>query len=133
LQQGRSDAELGIELRERRAGRRRVFQIAIARDEAALADRLEVIGRQQVGRNARRQAVTEAAPKLHDPAVRHSIEDEIERLNSLLDSVEPAPDLEPWLAGGDEVVGTDDREGDDSDDEYQSAGPRPAHSAWGRI
>ncbi|CAN7597013.1 hypothetical protein LJR234_004599 [Mesorhizobium amorphae] len=56
-----------------------------------------------------------AHPRLTDPLVRRSIEDEIERLISLLDFVEPDPDLEPYLAGRGEVVGTDDREGDDSD------------------
>ncbi|MCQ8816626.1 hypothetical protein EN904_23270 [Mesorhizobium sp. M7A.F.Ca.CA.001.07.2.1] len=54
-----------------------------------------------------------AHTRLSDPTVRRSIEDEIERLISLLDFVEPDPDLEPWLAGGIEVVGADDREGDD--------------------
>ena len=58
--------------------------------------------------------------RLSDPIVRRSIEDEIERLISLLDFVEPDPDLEPDLAGGDEVVGSDDREGDSSDDEEGS-------------
>lgn len=58
-----------------------------------------------------------AQARLSDPTVRRSIEDEIERLISLLDFVEPDPDLEPWLAGGGEVVGTDDREMDASDDE----------------
>jgi|GEM_PF-6948575 len=58
-----------------------------------------------------------ALARLSDPTVRRSIEDEIERLISLLDFVEPDPDLEPYLAGGIEVVGTDDREGDSSDDE----------------
>jgi hypothetical protein len=53
------------------------------------------------------------AVRLRDPAVRRSIEDEIERLIALLDYVEPDPDFEPWLAGGIEVVGTGDREGDD--------------------
>ncbi|RWB05447.1 MAG: hypothetical protein EOQ39_22535 [Mesorhizobium sp.] len=51
--------------------------------------------------------------RLSDPTVRRSIEDEIERLISLLDFVEPDPDLEPYLAGGIEVVGTDDREEDE--------------------
>ncbi|TPN58620.1 hypothetical protein FJ976_01535 [Mesorhizobium sp. B1-1-9] len=54
---------------------------------------------------------------LANPTLRRSIEDEIERLISLLDFVEPDPDLEPYLAGGAEVVGTDDREGDNCDDE----------------
>ncbi|MFK0687965.1 hypothetical protein ACFX5Q_07140 [Mesorhizobium sp. IMUNJ 23033] len=58
-----------------------------------------------------------AHPRLSGPTVRRSIEDEIERLITLLDFVEPDPDLEPYLAGGAEVVGTDDREGDASDDE----------------
>ena len=58
-----------------------------------------------------------ARPRLPDPTVRRAIEDEIERLISLLDVIDPDPDLEPWLAGGAEVVGTDDREGDTSDDE----------------
>lgn len=57
--------------------------------------------------------------RLFDPAVRRSIEDEIERLISLLDLVEPDPDLEPYLAGGIEVVGTEDREQDDCDLEEQ--------------
>ncbi|MER9464189.1 hypothetical protein NKI80_30575 [Mesorhizobium sp. M0387] len=64
--------------------------------------------------------------RLSDMAVRRSIEDEIERLISLLDFVEPDPDLEPYLAGGIEVVGTDDREGDDEreadDADYDSPG-----------
>ncbi len=41
----------------------------------------------------------------------------------LLDFVEPDPDLEPYLAGGIEVVGTYDREGDDErelDDEREA-------------
>ncbi len=59
-----------------------------------------------------------AVARLSDPVVRRSIEDEIERLIALLDLVDPDPDLEPWLAGGAEVCGTDDREGDSSDDEY---------------
>jgi hypothetical protein len=58
-----------------------------------------------------------ALVRLSDPTVRRSIEDEIERLISLLDIMDPDPDLEPYLAGGVEVVGTDDREGDSSDDE----------------
>ncbi|WP_027057399.1 hypothetical protein [Mesorhizobium loti] len=58
-----------------------------------------------------------ASVRLSDPTVRHSIEDEIERLISLLDLTEPDPDCEPWLAGGAEVVGKNDREGDASDDE----------------
>lgn len=59
-----------------------------------------------------------AVARLSDPTVRRSIEDEIERLISLLDLTDPDPDLEPYLAGGIEVVGTDDREGDASDDEW---------------
>lgn len=55
------------------------------------------------------------AARLSDPTVRRSIEDQIERLIALLDYVEPDPDLEPWLAGGTEVVGTGDREGDATD------------------
>ncbi|MBN9550780.1 MAG: hypothetical protein J0H31_18400 [Alphaproteobacteria bacterium] len=61
--------------------------------------------------------------RLSDPTVRRSIEDEIERLIALLDYVEPEPDLEPWLAGGIEVVGMGDREGDDErelDDEREA-------------
>jgi hypothetical protein len=58
-----------------------------------------------------------ALARLVDPLVRRSIEDEIERLISLLDLAEPDPDFEPWLAGGAEVVGINDREGDASDDE----------------
>lgn len=58
-----------------------------------------------------------AHARLSNPTVRRSIEDEIERLISLLDLTDPDPDLEPYLAGGAEVVGTDDREGDASDDE----------------
>lgn len=58
------------------------------------------------------------AVHLSDPSVRRSIEDEIERLMSMLDLMDGDPDLEPALAGGTEVVGTDDREGDSSDDEY---------------
>ncbi|MER8464153.1 hypothetical protein [Mesorhizobium sp. M1396] len=55
---------------------------------------------------------------LPDPTIRRSIEDEIERLISLLDLVEPDPDLELYLAGGGaEVFGINDREGDASDDE----------------
>ncbi|BCG88529.1 hypothetical protein MesoLj113c_46390 [Mesorhizobium sp. 113-3-9] len=60
-----------------------------------------------------------ARARLSDPTVRRSIEDEIERLISLLDFVEPDPDLEPYLAGGIEIVGTDDREQDDCDLEEQ--------------
>jgi hypothetical protein len=56
-----------------------------------------------------------ALARLTDPSVRRSIEDEIERLISMLDYVEPDQDLEPWLAGGIEVVGTDDREEDNCD------------------
>lgn len=56
--------------------------------------------------------------RLSDPTVRRSIEDEIERLISLLDLVDPDPDMEPYMAGGAEVVGTDDREGDTSELEY---------------
>lgn len=41
----------------------------------------------------------------------------IERLIALLETMDPDPDLEPYLAGGAEVVDTDDREGDASDDE----------------
>ena len=59
-----------------------------------------------------------ALARLFNSAVRRAIEDEIERLILLLDLVEPDPDLEPCLAGGVEVVGTDDREGDTSDDEW---------------
>lgn len=59
--------------------------------------------------------------RLSDPTVRRSIEDEIERLISLLDFVEPDPDLEPYLAGGIEVVGTNDREQDNCDLEEQHA------------
>ncbi|MFA6153162.1 hypothetical protein [Mesorhizobium sp.] len=47
-----------------------------------------------------------------DLPMRRSIEDEIERVISKLDYFDADPDLEPWLAGGPEVVGTDDREGD---------------------
>jgi hypothetical protein len=64
-----------------------------------------------------------ATVRLTDLAVRRSIEDEIERLISLLDFLEPDPDLEPWLAGGIEVVGMNDREGDDErelDDEREA-------------
>ncbi|PZV35988.1 hypothetical protein [Mesorhizobium kowhaii] len=60
-----------------------------------------------------------AFSRLSDPSIRRSIEEEIERLISLLDFVEPDPDLEPWLAGGIEVVGTGDREQDDCDLEEQ--------------
>lgn len=60
-----------------------------------------------------------ALARLSDPSVRRSIEDEIERLISLLDFVEPDPDLEPFLAGGGEVCRTDDREEDDCDLEEQ--------------
>jgi hypothetical protein len=56
-----------------------------------------------------------ALARMQDPSVRRSIEDEIERLISMLDFVEPDQDLKPWLAGGIEVVGTDDREEDDCD------------------
>ena len=55
------------------------------------------------------------APVTFDQNVRRAVEDEIERLIALLDLMEPDPDLEPWLAGGTEVVGTDDREGDAGD------------------
>ncbi|QND67628.1 hypothetical protein HB777_29295 [Mesorhizobium loti] len=64
-----------------------------------------------------------AAVRLSDPTVRRSIEDEIERLISLLDFLDPDPDLEPYLAGSIEVVGSDDREGDDErelDDEREA-------------
>ncbi|RVD31405.1 hypothetical protein [Mesorhizobium sp. M4B.F.Ca.ET.017.02.2.1] len=66
--------------------------------------------------------------RLTDPAVRRSIEDEIERLITLLDFVEPDPDLEPWLAGGTEVVGTDDREGDASD--LEDGGDSECYLGW---
>jgi hypothetical protein len=59
-----------------------------------------------------------AAVRLSDPSVRGLIEDEIERLISMLDLVDGDPDLEPALAGGAEVVGTDDRKGDASDLKY---------------
>jgi hypothetical protein len=58
-----------------------------------------------------------ALARMQDPSVRRSIEDEIERLISLLDLAEPDPDFEPWLAGGAEVCGADDREGDGCDGE----------------
>ncbi|AZO23888.1 hypothetical protein EJ070_26530 [Mesorhizobium sp. M1E.F.Ca.ET.045.02.1.1] len=58
-----------------------------------------------------------SAPAALDHNVRRNVEDEIERLITLLDLMEPDPDLEPWLAGGTEVVGTDDREEDASDNE----------------
>lgn len=59
-----------------------------------------------------------AAVRLSDPSVRRSIEDEIERLISMLDLVDGVADLDPALTGGAEVVGTDDREGDASELEY---------------
>ena len=70
-----------------------------------MAGRLEAVGRQQeqAGRKANRKAVLSimsAAVRLSDPSVRGD------------------PDLEPALAGGAEVVGTDDRKGDASDLEY---------------
>ncbi|RUW65865.1 hypothetical protein EN858_17370 [Mesorhizobium sp. M4B.F.Ca.ET.215.01.1.1] len=55
------------------------------------------------------------APVAFGKNVRRAVEDEIERLIALLDLMEPDADLEPWLAGGIEVVGTDDREQDNSD------------------
>ncbi|UDL87974.1 hypothetical protein LGH82_22815 [Mesorhizobium sp. PAMC28654] len=57
-----------------------------------------------------------ALARISDPSIRRSIEDEIERLISLLDLLDPDPDLEPYLADGAEHGG-DDREGDTSDDE----------------
>lgn len=73
-----------------------------------------------------------ALARLDDPTVRRSIEDEIERLISLLDFVEPDPDLEPYLAGGGEVVGTDDREEDDCDleDGHDAELPQGESCAW---
>ncbi|WP_434723026.1 hypothetical protein [Mesorhizobium sp. RIZ17] len=62
------------------------------------------------------------APVIFDQNVRRAVEDEIERLIGLLDVMDSDPDLEPWLAGGIEVVGKDDREGDDErelDDERE--------------
>ncbi|GLS41596.1 hypothetical protein GCM10010869_71930 [Mesorhizobium tianshanense] len=52
------------------------------------------------------------------PTLRLRIETTIENLLALLDEIDGDPDLEPWLAGGAEVVGTDDLEGDSSDDEW---------------
>lgn len=70
-----------------------------------------------------------------DPTVRRSIEDEIERLISLLDLVDSDPDLEPWLAGGIEVVGTADREMDSSeleadDCDFEEAGDQELSLGW---
>ena len=57
------------------------------------------------------------APVTLDGRARRAIEAEIERLISLLDLMDPDPDLEPWLAGGTEVVDTLDKEQDTCDDE----------------
>ncbi|TIO11069.1 hypothetical protein [Mesorhizobium sp.] len=60
------------------------------------------------------------------PTLRLRIETTIENLLALLDEIDGDPDLEPWLAGGAEVVGTDDREQDDCDlEEQHDAEPCP--------